>query len=126
MKTVLPYSFLILGILIGYIGNAQLIVVTGNVINERTGNALENVNIFESFSGIGTITNVSGFFSLMLKPGNAEFVITHTGYKDLSKKMVLNTDTTFTLSLAPQINPKSKTKETELQKTAEKIDRGRK
>lgn len=126
MKTFLPFSFLILGILIGYIGNAQLIVVTGNVLNEKTGNALENVGIFESYSGIGTITNISGFFSLMLKPGNAEFVITHPGYKNLSKKMVLNADTTITLSLAPQINPKSKTKETELQKTAEKIDRGRK
>jgi len=63
---------------------------------------------FESFSGIGTITNVSGFFSLMLKPGNAEFVIKNAGYKDLSKKMVLHADTTFTLSLAPQINPKTK------------------
>lgn len=126
MKTFLPFSFLILGILIGYIGNAQLIVVTGNVLNEKTGGALENGGIFESFSGIGTITNVSGFFSLMLKPGNVEFVITHSGYKNLSKKMVLHADTTITLLLAPQINPKSKIKETELQKTAEKIDRGRK
>jgi len=44
----------------------------------------------------------------MLKPGNAEFVIKNAGYKDLSKKMILDADTTFTLSLAPQINPKTK------------------
>lgn len=109
-----------------FLGSAQLIVITGNVINEKTGGTLENVGIFESFSGIGTITNVSGFFSLMLKPGNAEFVITHSGYKDLSKKMILRADTTLTLSLIPQINPKLKSKETEPQKTAEKMEKGNK
>jgi len=62
----------------------------------------------------------------MLNSGNAEFVIKNAGYKDLSKKMVLHADTTFTLSLAPQINPKSKTKATEHQKTADKIERGNK
>ncbi len=105
-------------------GNAQFLVVTGNVINEKTGNAIENVNIFESFSGIGTITNVSGFFSLMLKPGKAEFVITHAGFKDLAKKMVLQADTTFIFSLLPQINQKSKSKDSVHQKTAEKVETG--
>jgi hypothetical protein len=106
-----------------FLGNTQLIIVTGSIINERTGSAIENVNIFETFSGIGTITNVSGFFSLMLKPGSAEFVITHAGFKDLSKKMVIHADTTLTFSLVPQINQKSKTKEAEHQKTAEKIEK---
>jgi hypothetical protein len=105
-----------------FFGNTQLIVVTGNIINEKTGFEIGNVNIFESLSGIGTITNVSGFFSLMLKPGNAEFVITHEGYKDLSKKMVLSADTTLTLSLVPKVNTKSKHKDSEHQKTAEKVD----
>lgn len=125
MKTFLPYSVLILYMFLPFLGDAQLIVVTGNVLNEKTGTALENVGIFESFSGIGTITNVSGFFSLMLKPGEAEFVITQSGYKNLSKKMVLHADTTITLSLAPQINPKSKAKDAENQKTAEKTEKSK-
>jgi hypothetical protein len=108
-----------------FLGDAQLIVVTGNVFNEKTGSAIENVGILESISGIGTITNVSGFFSLMLKPGNAEFVINHTGYKDLSKKMFLQADTTIMLSLVPQINPKSKAKDAENQKTAEKTEKSK-
>jgi hypothetical protein len=123
MKTFSPYYLFFLFVVIALTGNAQLIVVTGNVINEKTGSGLENVSVLESFSGIGTITNVSGFFSLMLKPGNAEFVITHSGYKDLSKKIVLHTDTTLTLLLVPQINPKSKTKDAEHQNTAEKVEK---
>lgn len=108
-----------------FLGNAQFIVITGNVINEKTGITLENVGVFETVSGIGTITNVSGFFSLMLKPGNAEFVITHSGFKDLSKKMVISADTTLTLLLAPQINLKSKSKDADHQNTAEKIEKNK-
>lgn len=106
------------------LGNSQLVLVTGNILNEKTGNAIENVSILESYSGIGTITNMSGFFSLMLKPGNAEVVITLDGFNDLSKKLVLNNDTTLTLSLTPVVHLKSKPKDTEHQKTAEKTEKG--
>ncbi|KAF0237718.1 MAG: Cna protein B-type domain [Prolixibacteraceae bacterium] len=123
MKTLSPYYLLLLLMVIALTAKAQLIVVTGKIINENTGGALENVGIFETFSGIGTITNGSGFFSLMLKPGNAEFVISHSGYKNLSRKMVLHSDTTLTLSLAPQINSKLKAKDAEHQKTAEKSEK---
>ena len=105
-------------------GNDQLVLVTGNIINEKTGVALENVSILESYSGIGTITNMNGFFSLMLNKGNAEIVISHEGFKDFSQKMVLKADTSLTVSLVPLINLKSKSKETEHQKTAEKIEKG--
>jgi hypothetical protein len=37
--------------------------------------------------------------------------------------MVLHTDTTLTLLLVPQINPKSKTKDAEHQNTAEKVEK---
>lgn len=123
MRGFMPFYFLMIVMVLPLFSDAQLIVVTGNIINERTGSAIENVSIFESFSGIGTITNVSGFFSLMLKPGNTEFVITHAGFKDLSKKMILQSDTTLTISLKPQISPKSKFKDTEHQKAAEKIEK---
>lgn len=123
MKTILSYPLLIFCLILPALGNAQLILVTGSIINEKTGAALENVNIIEAYSGIGTITNMSGFFSLMLKPGNAEIVVTYGGFKDLSKKMILNSDTTLTVSLAPLLNIKAKPKEIEQQKTAEKIEK---
>ena len=88
MKTILAFNILLLCALLPEIGNAQLIIFTGNILNENTGNALENVNIFESNSGIGTITNLSGFFSLMLKPGNVEIVISHDGFQKFTRKLV--------------------------------------
>ncbi len=108
------------------VGNAQFLLITGNIINEKTGNALENVNILESSSGIGTITNLSGFFSLMLKPGSAEIAISHEGFQNYSKKLVLKSDTTLTVTLVPVLNLKPKTRETEPQKTADKIEHVRK
>jgi hypothetical protein len=108
------------------LANAQLVLVTGNILNEKTGIALENVNILESYSGIGTITNMSGFFSLMLKKGNAEVVISLNGFNDLSKKLILNNDTTLSFSLTPVLNIKTKPKDSEHQKTAEKAEKGNK
>jgi hypothetical protein len=106
-------------------GNDQLVLVTGNIINEKTGIAIENVSILESYSGIGTITNMNGYFSLMLNKGKAEIIISHSGFKDFSQKMVLKADTSLTVSLVPLNNLKSKSKDTEHQKTAEKIENGK-
>ena len=120
MKTTVCYHLLLLCLFLPFIGSAQLLLVTGTIINQKSGETIDNVNIFESLAGIGTITNVSGYFSLMLKPGKAEFVITHDGYKDLIHKMDLQRDTTLTISLIPLSGSKSKTKETDTQKTAHK------
>jgi hypothetical protein len=122
MKTIFALNLLLLCVLLPEAGSAQLILFTGNIFNENTGNALENVNIFESNSGIGTITNLSGFFSLMLKPGNTEIVISHDGFQKFTKKLVLKNDTSMTVSLVPVFNLKSKSKETESQKTADKLE----
>lgn len=122
MKTIFALNLLLLCVLLPEAGSAQLILFTGNIFNENTGNALENVNIFESNSGIGTITNLSGFFSLMLKPGNTEIVISHDGFQKFTKKLVLKNDTSMTVSLVPVFNLKSKSRETESQKTADKLE----
>ncbi len=126
MKTIFALNLYMICLLFPMFGNAQLIQFTGNIINESTGNTIENASIFESFSGIGTITNINGFFSLMLQKGTAEIVISKDGFKNFSQKMVLKADTTINVSLAPVMNFKSKTKETETQKTADKIEMVRK
>lgn len=126
MKTIITIHFYLLFLLFPAIGNAQFLRITGNIINEKTGVALENVNILESKSGIGTITNLSGFFSLMLKPGNAEIIISHDGFQNYSQKLEIKQDTTLTVSLVPVLNPKSKPKETETQNTAVKTEHPRK
>jgi len=82
MKTIITYHVFLLCILLPGLCNAQLIKITGNIINEKTGNSIGDVNILESLSGIGTLTNLSGYFSLTLNPGNAEIVIIQEGFKD--------------------------------------------
>ena len=124
MKTIVSYHLFLLCLFLPVFGNAQLVLVTGSIINDKTGNYLENVSILESVSGIGTITNMNGFFSLMLKPGNTEIVISHEGFKDFSQKMILKADTSLIVSLVPVLNLKSKPKDTEHQKTAEKTEKG--
>lgn len=126
MKTIITLHLYLLCLLFPAFGNAQFLLITGNIINEKSGNALENVTILESKSGIGTISNLSGFFSLMLKPGNAELVISHAGFQNYSKKLDIKRDTTLTVSLVPVLNLKSKSKETEHQKTTDKTEQAKK
>lgn len=126
MKTIIAIHLYVICLLFPNLGNAQLIQFTGNIINENNGNPIENVSIFESFSGIGTITNINGFFSLILQKGTAEIVISKDGFKNFSQKIVLKADTTINVSLVPVMNIKSKAKETEPQKTANKIEMARK
>ncbi|HPE76497.1 MAG TPA: carboxypeptidase-like regulatory domain-containing protein [Draconibacterium sp.] len=122
MKTIFAFHLYLICMLFPMFGNAQFLLITGNIVSGKTGNAIENVNILESNTGIGTITNLSGFFSLMLKPGNVELLISHEGFQNFSKKLVLKSDTTLTVSLLPVLNLKLKPKETEPQKTADKTD----
>jgi hypothetical protein len=125
MKTFVSCHLFLFCLLLPVFGNDQLILVTGNIINEKTGNALENVSILESNSGIGTITNINGYFSLMLNKGNVEIIVSHEGFKVFSKKLILKADTALTVSLVPLLNTKSKAKESDHQKTAEKIEKGK-
>ena len=122
MKTNVVYHLFLFFLFLPALGSAQYLLVTGSIVNAKTGVALENVNIFEAVTGIGTITNISGYFSLMLKPGNMEFVVTHEGFSDFKNKMALKNDTTLKISLVPLLNIKLRTKETELQKTAHKLN----
>jgi hypothetical protein len=121
MKTMFIFNLLLLFVLFPSTGSAQFVLFTGNILNENTGNALENVNIFESNTGIGTISNLSGFFSLMLKPGNIEIVISHDGFQKYTKQFVLKNDTLIRVSLVPVLyHNKPKPKETDSQKAADK------
>lgn len=99
--------------LLPVLGKAQLVTISGNVIHSKSGKALENVNIFESFSNIGTITNEDGFFKLVLSQGELNLNITDNGFKDLSKQLVLKGDTILTVELEPEIQNRNRPKKQE-------------
>ncbi len=104
------------------IGKAQHFAVTGNIYNKKTGVTLEDAGIYESFNGIGTISNTNGFFRLMLKPGNAEIVVSKAGFENIIKKIELRSDTTIMVELVPHKSNKTKHKSTGHQKVTEKIE----
>lgn len=89
---------------------AQLVTVSGKVTNSKSGEALENVTVFELSSNIGTITNENGFFKLALIKGAQEIKISDDGFIEYSQQFVLKSDTTLMVKLVPQNQHKNRHK----------------
>lgn len=103
--------YLLLGaFLIPSFAQAQLISITGKIVDNKSGQFLENANIFESVSNIGTISNENGYFKLQLKKGELNLNVTNNGFKDFSQNLILRKDTMLTVRLEPQLTKKSKSK----------------
>jgi len=111
MKTILLTLFSIIFFMIPDFGLAQLITVTGLVKSSTSGKTLKEVNVFESNSGIGTITNKDGYYKLTLNSGTLNLKISEAGYLAVSKKMELSSDTTLTIILHPEIHGKNRMKD---------------
>jgi len=87
-------------------GNAQFVMLKGNILDNQSGIGVKDVNIFDSKTGIGTISNAVGFFSLMLRQGDVSLVVTHDSFKDYTQTLVLKTDTMLNIKLEPVLNLK--------------------
>uniref|UniRef100_UPI003217C2D5 carboxypeptidase-like regulatory domain-containing protein n=1 Tax=uncultured Draconibacterium sp. TaxID=1573823 RepID=UPI003217C2D5 len=110
MKTILFTQITLLLLVIPNFSWAQVITVSGYVSNRLNGNVLENVNIFDASSGIGTITNQNGFYRLVLEKGTLKLNITEDGFKSYSQTFELKSDTTLTVMLQPKLNAKNRDK----------------
>ncbi|MFW6257561.1 MAG: carboxypeptidase regulatory-like domain-containing protein [Prolixibacteraceae bacterium] len=84
-----------------FLGQAQLVSVSGFVKNLITGEAKSNVTVFESGSGIGTITNKEGYYRLLLSPGQQNLELSSSGFQKYTTIFNLMADTTITVKLAP-------------------------
>lgn len=111
MKTIkTSHVIMMMIVLLPMFGKTQLVTISGNITNSESGKALENVNIFESISNIGTITNEKGFFKLVLSRGVLEIEITKNGFNKFAKHLILKNDTILNLKLDPEIQHKNRTK----------------
>lgn len=110
MKTILFSHIIILLFLAPNISKAQLVTITGYVNHQINGQALENVNIFEENSGIGTITNQNGFYKLVLPKGDLDLKITDKRFKDYGQQFEITSDTTLLVKLQPEVNSKHRHK----------------
>jgi hypothetical protein len=83
---------------------AQLISVSGFVKNQSTGAIKRNVAVFESVSGVGTITNNEGYYRLLLSPGQQKIEISSADFYSYKSTFNLIADTIITVELIP-LNP---------------------
>ncbi|MDP2889838.1 MAG: carboxypeptidase-like regulatory domain-containing protein, partial [Bacteroidota bacterium] len=73
--------------------------ISGYVSDAQTGERLYAASVYEQNSGIGTISNRFGFFSLTLKDGLANLKISFVGYQPQTKIINLSADTLLMFSL---------------------------
>ncbi len=101
MKTLSYFILLWVFIFVPQLASAQLVSVSGYVKNHVTGNAIKNASVFESVSGIGTISGDDGYYKLLLKPGEQDLMVTISGFETFSMNFRLTGDTTITVGLIP-------------------------
>lgn len=85
---------------------------------------MENASIFDSQSKIGTISDKSGFYQLLLQPSKIDLWVTFDGFTDFRQKMELKADTTIAIALKPIHRLKGKQKDNKDLQASENSDLG--
>jgi len=98
MKTI---YILIFFVSISAIINAQQINITGFITDSKSGEAINNVTVFEINSQIGTITNEMGYYKLSLEKGLQEIHFTEPDFESYTLNCKMNSDTTLNIPLKP-------------------------
>ncbi|RIH64155.1 carboxypeptidase-like regulatory domain-containing protein [Mariniphaga sediminis] len=108
MKTHLFYFLFWVILFLPGSGWAQLLSISGYVKNNVSGQAIQNATIFESVSGIGTISNNDGYYKLLLNPGEQSLKISFSGFNVYTSTFELEKDTVISVQLKPEILPANK------------------
>lgn len=112
MKTHLIFFLFCLYLLLPSRGLAQLITVSGFVKSQSTGEVKGNASVFESVSGVGTITNSDGYYRLLLNPGQQKLEISSAGFNSYASNFKLVADTVISVELVPYNLPQEKSDRT--------------
>ncbi len=78
---------------------AQKITISGHISDAATGEMLINANIYEPTLETGNISNVYGFYSLTLPPGEITLQYSFVGYAKQELKLNVLKDTVLNISL---------------------------
>ena len=77
-----PISYLLLLFVIGFSFTAKAqITISGKILDSTTHEGLQGASVFAQNTTQGTVTNKDGEFSLTLKSGGYELIISFTGYQ---------------------------------------------
>lgn len=83
------------------ITNAQKYTISGFISEKTTGEKIIGVNIYDSLTFKGTITNNFGFYSLSLTKGNVNIICSFIGYGQQNSIFNLTRDTIINIELTP-------------------------
>ena len=98
-------NFLVLFLLVGFnhLFAQERYAVSGYIKDADNGEDLIGVTIYEPSRGVGAVTNVYGFYSIMLPQGDYELRITSVGYQTQVQKISLTGNTTLNIKMLPEI-----------------------
>lgn len=99
MKTVYVFIALIVALTSVSYGQSQEFELSISVVNNETGQPMENVNIFIEPCSCGGVTNDQGLFSINLAKNNYRIVITYIGFNDNIQRILLDKDISQELKL---------------------------
>ena len=74
-------------------------VISGHITDKSNGEELIGATIFIKELNKGTISNLYGFYSLSLEPGNYTLAFSYLGYKTQEKTIVLKNNITINIEL---------------------------
>ena len=81
------WAFIVLLILSTNVFSQEKFTLSGNIKDASNGEDLIGVTIFvKELPGVGTVTNVYGFYSLTLPKGNYTIQYSYVGYKTIEFK----------------------------------------
>jgi hypothetical protein len=94
--------FIFLFIVVSITAHAQAFILSGYLIDKKTGEALIGASVFDAKSKVGTTCNSYGFFSLKLPLNDsANIRATYIGYSGGDTSIFVNKNIQITLKLIP-------------------------
>lgn len=98
---------LFVGLLLALVGNAQVVSLSGTVINAQTGEAIPFAHLQIKGSAVGTSTNLEGDFDLKLRAryldGGQVLMISCIGYASAEIRLAANMDRSLVVRLTPTV-----------------------
>ncbi|MBN2167312.1 MAG: TonB-dependent receptor [Marinilabiliaceae bacterium] len=76
-------------------------VISGYIKDQLTGEALIGATVFINELKTGAVTNLYGFYSLSVVPGNYRLTYTYLGFESVEKELNINSDITTNVRLTP-------------------------
>ena len=99
MSRIIPYLVSGLLCLILPLAGFAKVTVSGYVRDGATGEELIGANVAIYENGLGTITNIYGFYSISLEPGFYTLVYSYVGYETITKPVRLGEDMLINIEL---------------------------